>query len=61
MLLLRQKAKIHYCSVCGQLDVRSLLCLHLFDKNYNKTVILVKVTWHTTKYGDPYSEFVLSI
>ncbi len=21
----------------------------------------VKVTWHTTKYGDPYSEFVLCI
>ncbi len=23
--------------------------------------VKVKVTWHTTKYGDPYSEFVLCI
>ncbi len=39
------------------------LITYALSENYNQKIKshLVKVKWHTTKYGDPYSEFVLCI
>ncbi len=36
------------------------ICM-IFTKRTNFYEVKVKVTWHTTKYGDPYLEFVLCI